>query len=376
MKKIIRKVVVIWLVIVFMLPNMNFTIATAYDINNQCTKASTSTATYMEKELKFEHKGDCESGPWDIKKDNDGTIYAYEWDTYDEITDTTDSFWVGLHKMKWSKDGTLSYQKIRLSSKFTHRIESGGYIGVTEQDSNENLFVTYEGKYKKKEREMLTVIDKNGAIIRDYVLNDKVKHFKEKSDISIYDIYISDSEMLLYVREDRSIHSIQTFNWKTGKRLSAIEIEKLEDPTIKDGFIYGIKKTSSMNENSDDSIKDTSSYNLVKLTLDGSMELWSQPLPKGKAETIRDDDEYYNKFDYDIAGTYAYVCNTEGIFSADTSVQNEGFSLIMSPNNSKYLSNYYSIVDLKVINEKCLYLLSIDGEDEEWPTDLGMYTLN
>lgn len=382
MKGIIRKVVVSLLVILLILPNMSYTMAAADDSDNLCVEVSTSAAsTYIEKELKFEHKGDlCENGPWDIEKANNRTIYAYEWDTYYETTSTTDSFWVGLYKMKWSKNGTLSYQQVNLSSTFTHRITGGDYVSITKQDSNGNLFVTYYGKYKNKNQEMLTVIGENGKIIRDYALNDKLKHFIDESTISICDIYIIDSRMVLYVTENHgSQDSIQTFNWKTGKRLSTKKIETLSSPFIIDGFIYGVRETISTNENADGSITNTSSYSLAKLSLDGKKELWCQSLPKGEMvakQAIDDFNVNYNKFDYDIVGTFIYLCNSEGIFSADTSKENGEFSLIMSANNSKYLSNYYSIVDLKVISEKCLYMLSIAGEDEEWPTDLGVYTLN
>lgn len=53
----------------------------------------------------------------------------------------------------------------------------------------------------------------------------------------------------------------------------------------------------------------------------------------------------------------------------------EKFTLIMPSEDSKYLSDYYTIVDLKVTSYKKIYMLSIAGEDEEWPTDFGVYTL-
>lgn len=368
MKSLFRKVIGCMLVIFLLTFYANSTIAAANDnINQHGEDTRYAAKSYLEKKLKFKHKGHCDNGPWNVEKDENGTIYAFEWDTYNNIkTNPNSSFWVGLYKMKWSKNGKLSYQKMKLNSAFAHCISGGDSIGVTKQDSLGNLFVSY---YIEK-NDRLTVLNSKGKIIKDYLLEDELEQFIEDSTIRVRDIYILDTQMVLYVSENYGKQdSIQILNWKTGERLSAIKIENMLYPSIVDGYLYGIKRTSSTKETTDISNTSSDQYKFVKLSLEDTNEIWSQTMPEGDLEV-----ESTNKFDYDIVGNIVYVSNSNGIYSTDMSIENEDFSMIMTAENSMFLSDRYYIVDLKVINDKCFYILAIEGTDNEWPTDLGVYT--
>ena len=87
-------------------------------------------------------------------------------------------------------------------------------------------------------------------------------------------------------------------------------------------------------------------YQLIKYSLDGKKILWSHNLPNGELNI----DPAYNKFSYDTVGDTIFLCNKEGIYSTDTSKENSTFSFVMSANLCQYLSQYYTIVDFRVIS--------------------------
>lgn len=279
--------------------------------------------------------------------------------------------------MKWSDDGKISYQAISLNSKFSKRIPSGDYIWVTKQDKNGNLFVTYQGTYAGKTNvPMLTVLNKKGKVLKDFVLDDVLKHYISNSSISIRDIHITGTTIALLVNEDYGAQtSIQLYNWKTKKRLSTKKLSTMSYVSMIGNYLYGVKFTDSANSSSNSTDSDSMKHQLIKYSLDGKKVLWCQELPKGELN-IMDTEFTYKKFCYDTVGDTIYVCNKEGIYSADTSKENSTFSLVMSANQSKYLSQYYTIVDFRVISKDCFYLLSIEGEDDESPTNLALYTRN
>jgi hypothetical protein len=374
--KHLQKLLVCILIILLTLPRINSHTAIAFSTEYKTSSINTlASQSYTEKEIPFKHKGDlCENGPWELNKNSSGKIYTYEWDTYYNFSATADSFWVGLYKMKWSDDGELSYQAISLNSKFSKRISSGDNIWSTKQDKNSNLFVVYRGTYAgKSDVPMLTVLNKKGTVLKDFVLDDVLKHYISDSSIIIRDIHITGTTIALLVSEDYgSQTSIQLYNWKTKKRLSTQKLSTMSYVSIIGNYLYGVKSSDSANTSSNTNDSDSMKYQLIKYSLDGKKILWSHNLPNGELNI----DSSYNKFSYDTVGDTIYVCNKEGIYSADTSKENSTFSLVMSANQSQYLSQYYTIVDFRVISKDCFYLLSIAGEDEEWPTNLAIYTRN
>ncbi len=377
MRKPLQKLLACILILLLSMPGINSPTATASSTRDETSSIITLAArSYAEKDIPFKHKGDCENGPWELNKNSSGTIDAYEWDTYYKNSATTTSYWVGLYKMKWSKDGKLSYQTINLNSKFSKRIPSGDNIWATKQDKNSNLFVAYQGAYEgKADVSMLTVLNKKGTIVKDIVLDDELKHYFSGSSIRIRDIHISGTTIAFLVREDYdngSQLSIQRYNWKTKKRLSTQKLSGLSYVSIIGNYLYGVKSSDASNANSNNTGSDSLEYQLLKYSLDGKTVLWSQNLPDGELNI----DSAYNKFSYDTVGNTIYVSNKSGIYSADTSNKNSPFSLVMPATQSKYLSKYYTIVDFRVISKDRFYILSIAGEDEEWPTNLAMYTLN
>ncbi|BCK00673.1 hypothetical protein [Anaerocolumna chitinilytica] len=375
MRKHKQKLFVCILIILLTLQSINSHPAIAFSAEENTSSSNTLVSpNYKEKEIPFKHKGDlCENGPWELNKNSSGMIYAYEWDTYYKVS-ASDSYWVGLYKMMWSDDGKLSYQAIRLNSKFSKRISSGDNIWATKQDKNSNLFVAYMGTYDgKSDVPMLTVLNKKGTVLKDFVLDDVLKYYISDSSISIRDIHITGSTVALLVSENYgSQTSVQLYNWKTKKRLSTQKLSKMSYISFIGNYLYSVKSSDSANTSSNTTDSDSKKYQLIKYSLDGKKILWSQNLPKGELNI----DSAYNKFSYDTVGDTIYVCNREGIYSVDTSKENSTFSLLMSANQSQYLSKYYTIVDFRVISKDCFYLLSIAGEDEEWPTNLAVYTRN
>ncbi len=373
MRKPLQKLLACILILLLSTSGISSPTAIASSTRDQTSSINTTAAqSYTERDITFKHKGECENGPWELNKNSSGMIEAYEWDTYYKNSATITSYWVGLYKMKWSKDGKLSYQTINLSSKFSKRIPSGDNIWVTKQDKNSNLFVAYQGVYEgKSDVSMLTVLNKKGTIVKDFVLDDGLKHYISGSSIRIRDIHISGTTIAFLVDEDYGAQtSIQLYNWKTKKRLSTQKLSKMSYVSMIGNYLYGVKSSDASNANSNTTGSDSLKYQLLKYSLDGKTVLWSQNLPDGELNI----DSAYNKFTYDTVGNTIYVTNKSGIYSADTSKENSSFSLVMPATQSKYLSKYYTIVDFRVISKNRFYLLSIAGEDEEWPTNLAMYT--
>lgn len=357
MKKQLQKLIVCILVILLATPKINGPTPIATSSEKHYARINTlASQSYIEKEISFEHKANlCENGPWELNKNSSGMICAYEWDTYSKYSANNDSYWVGLYKMKWSKDGGLSYQEIGLSNKFSKRVSSGDNVWATKQDKNGNLFVAYRGTYAgKADVPMLTVLNKNGTIVNDLVLDDVLKHYISGSSIYIQDIHINGTTIVLLVSEDYgSQTSIQLYNWKTEKRLSTQKLSAMRYVSIIGNYLYGVKSSTSTNTRS--VTTDSTSSILIKYSLDGKKVRWSQKLPKGELEI----NSTYNKFSYDNVGDTIYVCNRKGIYCADTSKENSTFTLVMSADQSQYLSRYYTIVDFCIINKDRFYLLSI-----------------
>ena len=109
------------------------------------------------------------------------------------------------------------------------------------------------------------------------------------------------------------------------------------------------------------------SDSIVGINLDGDI-LRSVKIPSSKISTIQFSSTDYNKKTFAIRGDTIYYSDINGIYCA-LKDENE-VSMIIDSDELAFLNENFTLVDMAVNTKGEIFVLAINGLDEEWPTDL------
>lgn len=317
---------------------------------------SSQAAEYKTKSLDFSHKDDCENGPWELHRDYSGNAFAYEWDThYIDKKNGDSKYWCTLTKMIWSKSGKLTYKNVKVAKKLSNRLSSGDCVYETTTDKKGNLYVAYyQFDYDSDvSKSYITVQNKSGKIIADFDTR-KILKQGDNNNEAIYEMY-ADGSKLYVITSKWSSESISLYviDIKRKKLVKTMAIDDISEAQFHYGYLYGVSKENKLN----------------KISLKTGIIVQSFSLPEEGEKDYNNND----KFLYDVSGKDIYVTNANGIYrlkTTDTSSQD--FQLIISKDECTCFNNIYTFNSLRVVGGR-LYILCLEGDDDEYPSDVFMF---